>query len=80
MKQIVFFLFFFGVSITAWSQSETLKIAWPEDWKIGSAQKTSTQIMTEYVPKNENVNDWLILGTTTIYKGRAGVPIEAPMN
>ena len=36
--------------------------------------------MVEYVPKNENVNEWSILGSTTIYKGRASVPIEAPMN
>lgn len=36
--------------------------------------------MTEYLPKKESIDSWTILGTTMIYKGKAGVPIEAPMN
>ena len=62
------------------SGPETLKIAWPEDWKVGSEQKTRTQVITEYLPKKESIDSWTILGTTMIYKGKAGVPIEAPMN
>lgn len=80
MKHISFLLFFLLISISLWSQTDTLKIAWPEDWKLATNQKTRTQIMMEYIPKKENINHWSIIGTTNIYFGKAGVPIEAPMN
>lgn len=80
MKHVLFLLSFLMMTISVWSQTDTLKIAWPEDWKMATDQKTRTQIMMEYIPKKEDIDHWSIIGTTNIYIGKAGIPIEAPMN
>src|SRR5438445_10872393 len=80
MKKAFIILYSFGLSISAFAQTESLKIAWPEDWKIGSEEKTRTMTMTEYILKNENIDKWSIMGTAMVYKGKTGVPVEAIMN
>jgi hypothetical protein len=80
MKYLLFALVFLVLSIPAWSQSDNLKIPWPTDWKIATNQKTRTQVMMEYIPKTEDIDHWSTIGTTNIFIGKAGVPIETTMN
>jgi hypothetical protein len=80
MKYLLFAWVFLALSIPGWSQSYSLKIPWPTDWKIATNQKTRTQVMMEYIPRTEDIDHWSTIGTTNIFIGKAGVPIEATMN
>ena len=80
MKQLLIFLFTICFFIQAIAQNEKLVIPWPETWKIGSQEKTHTMSMVELIPNNEKIDQWTIIGTTTIFNGKQDVPIEAAMN
>ena len=66
MKQVLIFLFSICFFIPAIAQNERLIIPWPETWKIGSQEKTHTMSMVELIPNNEKIDQWTIIGTTTI--------------
>jgi hypothetical protein len=80
MKQLLILLFPICFFIPAIGQTERLIIPWPESWKIGSQEKNHSMSMVELIPTNENIDHWTIIGTTTIFTGKQGVPIEAMMN
>jgi hypothetical protein len=80
MKQLLIFLFSIGLFIQAIAQNERLIIPWPETWKIGSQEKNHTMSMVELIPNNEKIDQWTIIGTTTILTGKQDIPIESMMN
>jgi len=80
MKQVLIFLFSICFFIPAIAQTERLIIPWPETWKIGSQQKTRTMSMVELIPNNEKIDNWTIIGTTTILNDKGNTPIELTMN
>lgn len=80
MKQVLIFFFTIGFFIPAIAQNEKLVIPWPETWKIGSQEKNRTMSMVELIPNNEKIDQWTIIGTTTIMIGKQDAPIEATMN
>ncbi len=80
MKQVLIFLFAVCFFIPAIGQTERLIIPWPETWKIGSQEKTHTMSLVELIPNNEKIDQWTIIGTTTILTGKQDAPIETTMN
>jgi len=63
-------------------QKESIKIAWPEEykWKIGSDQKTAQVDVVELIPGKESLEKWTLMGNTMTIKGGQNIPVEAAMN
>jgi len=80
MKQLLIFLISVCFFIPAIGQTERLIIPWPETWKIGSQEKNHTMSMVELIPNNEKIDQWTIIGTTTVFTGKQDAPIDATMN
>jgi len=84
MKHFSFFASFVLITFLSLGQTktETLKIIWPEEnkWKIGSTQEDDKQRMVEYIPGNETIDKWTIIGTMLTIKGVTGVSVDVAMN
>jgi len=70
MKQYIFLITFILFTISVFSQTENLKILWPEEykWKICLNQEDETTHSIEIIPENEDIKSWKILGAMTIVK------------
>ncbi len=84
MKHLSFLSYFVLTTLLSPGQTktETLKITWPEEykWKIGSTQEDDKQRMVEFIPGNETIDNWTIIGTLLSIKGVTGVPMDVAMN
>jgi len=70
MKQIIFLVTFIMSAISCLSQTEYLKIVWPEEykWKICVNHKEEATQLIELIPDNEDSKSWTILGAMMIAK------------
>jgi hypothetical protein len=84
MKHLSLFASFVLTTLLSLGQpkTETLKITWPEEnkWKIGSNQEDDKQRMIEFIPGNETIDKWTIIGTMLTIKGVTDVPGDVAMN
>jgi hypothetical protein len=80
MRKSLILLFIVCFSVSAIAQTERLVVPWPENWKIGSEENTRTMSMSELIPNNEKIDNWTIIGTTTVSKDKENTPIESVMN
>jgi len=70
MKQFIFPTIFILFTISAFSQTEHLKIAWPEEykWKVYLNQDNDTTHLTQILPEKEDFKTWTISGSTMSVK------------
>ncbi len=80
MKRLLIILFAGCISVSAIAQTERLVIPWPENWIIGSQEKTRATSVAELIPNNEKIDNWTISGTTTTFNDKENTAIESMMN
>lgn len=70
MKQFILLTTFILFTIPSFSQTENLKIIWPEEhkWKICANQEDETSHFIEVIPEKEDINSWTILGAMNTVK------------
>jgi hypothetical protein len=70
MKQFILLTTFILFTISTFSQTENLKILWPEEykWKIRTNQEDETSHFIEVIPEKEEINSWTILGAMNTVK------------
>jgi len=70
MKQFILLTTFILFTISTFSQTENLKILWPEEykWKIRINQEDETSHFIEVIPEKEEINSWTILGAMNTVK------------
>lgn len=70
----------FCTSISAKLRKEQISFQWPKGWKVGDDQENKDQHVVDYIPKDENIENWTELINTTIVKNVVGVPMDKAMN
>jgi hypothetical protein len=81
-KKHLFFILTLLFVAPAFSQTESIKIAWAEEYKfkVGSDQDTGQVHFIEMIPAKETLEKWTIMGNMMSIKGGQEIPVDAAMN